>query len=258
MTTAAMTDQFDIGRVASRAFDLIARNIVLLGALALLLYGLPKLGASMLEAATDNMPGFPGAVFSMTGGVYGLLALLGYVALQAAVVHVCVSDMNGRRAQLPDSLRAALTNYGALFGVVILSFLGILLGTLALVVPGLMLATAWAVAVPAAAIERTGVQASFARSAWLTRGHRWSILAIIAVFIVAQWIVRGAVHGLQGGMLDVMHVMDPISDLAQGLTGDLFETLFALIGSVMVVSTYYELRMIKEEIGPADLDDQIA
>lgn len=56
-----------------------------------------------------------------------------------------------------------------LLAVAVLSSVGVVLGLLALVVPGLILMTIWAVSIPAVVDERLGVRAAFARSRTLAR-----------------------------------------------------------------------------------------
>ncbi len=59
-------------------------------------------------------------------------------------------------------------------------------GLLLLVVPGLMLLCSWAVIVPVYVEERAGGTASFARSRFLTYGHRWRIFGLTLIFVLAS------------------------------------------------------------------------
>ena len=53
----AYTDNFEINRVVVRTFDIIRRNLLLLVALTLVLFGLPRRRPGLLDVATDAMPG---------------------------------------------------------------------------------------------------------------------------------------------------------------------------------------------------------
>jgi hypothetical protein len=62
-----------------------------------------------------------------------------------------------------------------------LSWLGIMLGTLALIVPGLMLSARWAIVAQTAALEGGGWTDALRRSADLTDGYRWHAFGLVLV-----------------------------------------------------------------------------
>jgi hypothetical protein len=64
-----------------------------------------------------------------------------------------------------------------LIAVSILAGLGIGIGFLLLIVPGLILLTIWSVAAPVLVIERPGVLRAFGRSRELVRGYGWPVSA---------------------------------------------------------------------------------
>ena len=53
------------------------------------------------------------------------------------------------------------------------------MGTLACLVPGIILVVRWAVSVPAAVTEKTGVSESMSRSTFLTEGFRWDVFGLL-------------------------------------------------------------------------------
>ena len=62
--------------------------------------------------------------------------------------------------------------------------LGILVGFILLIVPGLFLLTIWAVVAPVTVLERPGIFAAFGRSRELVRGHGWTVFgALVLVFL---------------------------------------------------------------------------
>ncbi len=63
-----------------------------------------------------------------------------------------------------------------------MNLVGVAIGLVLLVIPGVMLAAVWAVAAPVAAVEQVGPIASLQRSLELTRGNR---LRIVGFFVVA-------------------------------------------------------------------------
>jgi hypothetical protein len=106
---------------------------------------------------------------------------------QGMVVGLVHDLRDGRR----DSSVGNLTGYalpvlGPLIGASILAALGIGVGFLLLILPGLYLFTIWALIAPAIVIERRGAFASFGRSRELVRGNGWPVFwALIAAILIA-------------------------------------------------------------------------
>ena len=249
MTAAAYRDTFDYGRVIARAFESARRNLTLLATLALLLYGLPKLGATLLDISGDDIPVF-GFIFSATGGLYDLVATLGYFALQAAVVYVFAKDLDGQTPRLGGALRAGANGFFPVLGLFFVTLIAVILGGIAFVVPGLMIATAWFVAAPAAVVERISIREAIDRSIWLTRYYRWPVFGFIAVLVLAA-IVIGSAIGDDDRV--ARGLFDTISLAVRGVTGDIFATVGSLACVLLVSSIYYELRVLKEGASPAEL-----
>ncbi|HYD07473.1 MAG TPA: hypothetical protein VEC60_17180, partial [Reyranella sp.] len=244
MTAAGISYRFDLGRVFTRTYNIIARNFMVLGALALLLYGLPRLGAEIADDASGWMHGFPGFLFDWTDGIYGLIAAAGYFALQASVVHGAVADLNGYRATMPECLRTGVRSILPVIGIFFVTVIAVALGLIALIIPGLMILTAWAIATPAAVIERIGVGDAFSRSAELTRGFRWHVLGLIAILAVGLALVGGLVDGVEDSIHDALDFL-PMSP--PPLLEAIFDAAVALVACVAAVSLYVELRIVKED-----------
>ena len=136
--------------------------------------------------------------------------------------------------------------------------LSIVIGTDALVgpftvsVPGVMLALAWMVAVPAEVVERTGVFGAFSRSAALTRNHRWSLLGLYAVYFILSLILTLTLLALTGGFQAAAQVVSRGSPALLAVMAVL-HVIQSVIGSAGIAAIYYELRSIKEGIGPEAL-----
>jgi hypothetical protein len=117
------------------------------------------------------------------------------------------------------------------------------------------MALAWIVAVPAEVVERTGIFAAFGRSADLTRNHRGAIFGLAIAYWLVIWIIamvagvtvmaltfRGGNAGAFGGER---------VGLAIFMTA--YQVVLGALGATGVASVYYELRSIKEGIGPEAL-----
>lgn len=89
-------------------------------------------------------------------------------------------------------------NIGMAFGVSILANLGVLLGFMLLIVPGLLLMVRWALATPVVIRENLGTTAALRRSAELTKGNRWRILGLALLIWVPGMLVIIAASALLG------------------------------------------------------------
>ncbi len=151
------------------------------------------------------------AVFVVTGIVAALLAssatLLGLLAAEILVIVAgmlftgmvveLVSDIqDGRRDSSPGQLlRAAAPVLGQLIFVGFVASIAIVIGLVALVVPGLILVTIWAVFVPVIVIERLPGLGALGRSRELVRGNGWQVFAVLLVLFVGVGLVSGLIEG---------------------------------------------------------------
>ncbi|CAN5478626.1 hypothetical protein BH10PSE3_BH10PSE3_22630 [soil metagenome] len=191
--TSARSRDFDVGRVISGTFAVIGRNFLPFVAMAVLLGGLPKLLVTLVQLRFISGQG--NYSLPIVGGWFagGLVMLVAGFVLQAAIVHATVADLNGRRVVIGESLKVGLRNCLPLIGLAILLGLGVMIGFVLLIVPGVILLVMWSVAVPAKVVEKIGVTESFSRSSDLTRGRRWPIFGLLLIYVIAAWIVEIAI-----------------------------------------------------------------
>ena len=263
MASGALDSRFDLGRVAERTFASIGRNLAVFLLLALLLSGVPALltGSLLTVAGIDHAGqstsgvSDPNTLVAIGASAIGLVYLVGAIAsfiLQAAIIYGTIADLNGRRAEFAECLSMGLRNWFWLFLLAIVVTVAEMFGYLFFIVPGLMMAVAWMVAVPAQVVEHTGVFGAMGRSAQLTRGHRWAIFGLLVIYLVASVVLQGAIAGIVGAL-----GVSVSPSLAQGTTQLVAQPLLSvttsLIGAAGVASIYYELRSTREGIGPEAL-----
>jgi|WetSurMetagenome_2_1015567.scaffolds.fasta_scaffold74583_3 hypothetical protein len=237
---AATPPRFDMGRVIQRTFGTVGRNWVTFALLALPFSVIPQALlqiqiAGIRTGASTSMLGF--------GGLLSLIALVGGFILEAGLTYGSVLDLNGRRPSFGECLSVGLRNILPLIGLGILMGLAVAAGFILFIVPGVLMALAWSVAVPSLVVERTGVFGAFSRSADLTRNHRGAIFILSVAFWILSLvigIVVGAVFAFTGPEVNVA-----VLGVVRGA-----ETL---IGAAGIASIYYELRSIKEGVGPEAL-----
>ena len=133
----------------------------------------------------------------LIGPFSGLVSIIVSLFFTGAVVGLVRDIQDGRR---DEGLGSLFRDVGPVFlpllGVSILAGIGIAIGFVLLIIPGLILITIWAVVVPVCVLERPGVFASFGRSRDLVRGHGWPVFgALILAFLISIGV------GIVGGLI---------------------------------------------------------
>ena len=117
-----------------------------------------------------------------TGIVSLVLALIGGLLVQGALVEVVRDIHDGRPpAQATAYYQRTRSRLGTLLGTAILYGLGVLVGFLLLIVPGLVAVARWSLIVPLVIIEKLGWRAAFARSNELVKGRTGQVLGLIVI-----------------------------------------------------------------------------
>src|SRR6266540_5114190 len=80
-----------------------------------------------------------------------------------------------QQGSVADLYRTAWERIRPLVCVSLLTGLGIAAGTLLLIVPGIVLAVRWSLAVPVVMLEKESPCAAMRRSRELVRGHGWAV-----------------------------------------------------------------------------------
>jgi hypothetical protein len=245
-----------MGRVVKRTFSVIANNPITFGALSLVV-GIPLL-ALQWNSLQFSAGLFRDGRFDSSALQFYAIAwfvyLLSSFVLQAGTIHATVVYLNGRTASLADCLATGISALLQLVLITLLMLLGFMAGAILLVVPAIILMIMWIVAVPACVVERTGVLGALRRSRALTRGYRWPIFGLYVVFFIVGVIIALVLEALTGMSLLAPANATAVSPTILQMTGSVVGTMAsAIIGSTLIASIYYELRQIKEGIGPEAL-----
>jgi hypothetical protein len=149
----------------------------------------------------------PYELISLIGGpggpLYGIDRVLVNLALEVgnfalvipliSVLHLyAVEDLRaGREPELAAVARRGVASLRVVSPAVLLSWLGIFAGLIALIVPGVLLALRWAVVAQAGALEATSWRNALDRSAGLTERHRGHVLGLFALILLITAIPTG-------------------------------------------------------------------
>jgi hypothetical protein len=119
-------------------------------------------------------------------GVSAAVTLTAFPWVIGAVVH----DAAAQDRTPTDAYKATASHLPDLVVSAVVTTAGILLATLAFVVPGLLLMARWALVVPLIVLERASWREALARSNELIRGRTWSV---VAIFVLLTLIGAGLV-----------------------------------------------------------------
>src|SRR5215207_4891535 len=187
------------------------------------------------------------AEFLIGQGVIAVLSIVS-VLLATAVCFKAVADAYlGVEPEWRRSLRFAVRRLGGLFGVAVLGGFLVLLGMIALILPGIWLFVMYSVAVPALLLERIGPVAALRRSFGLVRGRWWPTAGVLLVGYVLIGIVGALVTG-------VFLLIPSVAADGNALAGALGSVVGGTVGSVLttpysaavVTLLYFDLRVRKE------------
>jgi hypothetical protein len=100
----------------------------------------------------------------------------------AAVQVQAIIDLGeGRRPRITDVIRRGLTVLPVVAAAEIIAGIGIAIGVICFIIPGVLLAIRWAVVAQAAAVERTDWPGALRRSGELARRNNWRILGLLVI-----------------------------------------------------------------------------
>lgn len=234
-----------IGAVLGRAFGVMTGNPVTVFGIALLVGALPQevLGYLSRQAMSEDA--------DVQAGIAALwllslpLFLLTSALAQSALVRASGAYLEGRNAAIGACLAAGVRKILPVIGLTILLMLGLLLGFVLFVIPAVILALMWAVAVPALVEDDAGVIESFGRSRYLTKGSRWAILALLIVVVVITWLIA-ALAFIPGLILGISAAggaaLSPVGFVISLITA----TLTTALWSTVITSLYFALRDRRE------------
>jgi hypothetical protein len=176
-----------------------------------------------------------------------LAAMLLFVVEAGAITHGVIHHLAGKKVSLGAMVGAGVRRAIPLLVVGVLCYLVVALGTVLLLVPGVYLACALAVAIPAVVVERPGLVGAMKRSFALTKGKRFSVFVVFLVmFLVAMGVAMFASVALP--MLTAS-----FSPMLGTLVGAVVNLVFGTLLWVAPGVVYHDLRVAKEGIATAQL-----
>jgi hypothetical protein len=178
------TRRITVGEVLGETFSIYRDHFGPLIGSAIVVFAIVGLISGLLQS-TDTVAG---------GLLAAIIRLAGYALYTGFVVRLVQDVRDGRRDETVGDLFSAagpsivaLAAFGVLYGI------GVTIGLVLFVVPGLILITFWSLGAPAIVVEDEGPIGAFGRSWRLVRGQAWSVfgvlLSILLIVIAAQLVL---------------------------------------------------------------------
>ena len=179
------------------------------------------------------------AALTWLGIVLGfVISIVGTFWVQGALTQAVDDIRDGRPdLSLSETFARVQPRLGSIVVAGLLAGLGIAVGLILLIVPGLVLLTWWVLIIPVVVLEQRSAGEAFGRSRELVRGFGWNVFGVIVLtFLVLIGV---------GIVLNV--ILYPVADWLQGflsnvISGTLTTPFIALVWTLL----YFRLRGVKE------------
>jgi hypothetical protein len=165
--------------------------------------------------------------------VGSIIYLIAQALFTGFVVRLVEDVRDGRRDHsVGDLLSAARDAVPTLILAAIVYAFAVVIGLIALIVPGLILITIWAVFAPAIVVERVGAIRSLGRSRELVKGNGWQVFGTIVIafliLIVFSFVMVAIGTGIGG-------------DTGQAIFNAIASILAAPVVALVASILYFEL-----------------
>jgi hypothetical protein len=187
-----------IGDVLGEAWALYKRFLKQFFLTALVVFAV----LDLLSATADSAAGDGAAAGIFWGLVAAVIGIVGYFWVQGALVEL-VQDVRDGRADrtIGETYRAVQPRLAALIVAGILAGIGIFIGLILLVIPGLYLLTIWSMIVPVVVLEGKSAGESFPRSREIVRGNGWNVFGLVLITFLLVGISGGIIQGIFAALL---------------------------------------------------------
>lgn len=248
-----------VGSIIGESFSIFFRKIITILMIAIVPSAIAFLLSGTLQG-WDVMTGASLPDFSSTSYIVSYVASLVIgMAIFGMIIAMMVQFAYDAKLGRPANLGAYFSNgIKHLLPIVVLTivfYIATSILSLALIVPGLWLAAALFVYVPAIVIDGSGF-GGLGRSWRLTKGYRWPLVGLVIVTMLVLIIVMAVlVGGLTVGVLGTGFADFGSTDVGLGTILPLFliqsvgNAIAYGFGSVVVALAYARLKEIKEGVG---------
>ncbi|HEX6312945.1 MAG TPA: hypothetical protein VF152_15130 [Acidimicrobiia bacterium] len=240
-------------KITTKRFGALAKLVAVVTIPIQVVSGFVTLSTASDDAfstSTDASGDLDSEIWTQLAGnlVVTLLGLLATLIALAACTRIVAGAYFGEGADWRDSLRYAGRRLPSLLWLGFLYGLMVTLGTLGCILPGIWLAVAYAVSIPALLIEDARGASALRRSFRLVRGRWWPtfgvfLLGMLLINIVQATLSLPLIGLLLAGSGDPNVVVFVAASTITGTIGSVLTTPFLV---AMLVVVYVDLRVRKE------------
>jgi hypothetical protein len=263
-----------VGEILDASIKLYARNArTLIGAAAVAVIPLQLITAvvmmSVYSSGQDIPAGFSGAFRTVPAadanaraGATGIATLVG-VLMIAFVSAVCVQAVSSAYLDHPlssrESIRFGIRRFLPLLAMLIVSYIGLVIAFILLVIPGIWLYAAWGVATPVLMIEHLGPFGALRRSARLVKGRWWATAGVLLFSFLMTTVLTSIVSGVLTAIaltssnpsVSFAVLISLLSGVVSGLIVQPFQATVTtvLYYDLRVRHEGYDLQLMAEQLG---------
>jgi hypothetical protein len=227
-----------IGGVLGESWELYKRFLGRFFLTALAVFAVLDLLSALAARAGTNSA----AAGFLWGIVAAVIAVIGYFWVQAALVELVRDVRDGRAdSSVGETYRSVQPRLPAVISAGILAAIGVGIGFILLVVPGLVLLTIWSMLVPVIVLEGRSAGESFSRSREVVRGQGWNVFGLI--------LLTGLLVGIASGLIRLLFA--PLPGFLDAWLGSLVaHSLTVPFAAVALTTAYFQLTR-RETAQPA-------
>jgi hypothetical protein len=227
-----------VGGVLGEAWGLYTKFFRRFFTIAIIVYLIVNLLNALISTA-----------FSKSTGAALLLALITVVVslvgtfwLQGALVYAVDDVRDGRIDSTVSQVFERVRPYlGTLIGAGLLAGLGIVIGLILIVIPGLVLVTWWCLIVPVIVLEGKSIGESFGASRELVRGHGWTVFGIIIITWIVSAIASGLIQAIFSGLNNFFRIW---------IGGSIASAIVGPFLAIALTLMYFKLRELRAGDAP--------
>ncbi len=262
-TDFAPKQPLGVGSILGESFSIFFRKIITILLIAIIPSSIAFLLSGTLQGwdvmTGASLPDFSSTsyIISYAVSIIARFALFGLII--GMMVQFAYDAKLGRPANIGGYFQNGLKHIVPIVILTVICYIAAGIFSVALVVPGLWLAAALFVYVPAIVIDGSGFGA-LGRSWRLTKGYRWPIVGLLIVTLLVLIVVMGVIVGgltiaILGTNFDAFTT--PEVSLSTIIPLFLIQSIGNAIaygfGSVIVALAFARLKEIKEGVGIDDL-----
>jgi hypothetical protein len=182
-----------VGGILSESWGLYTKFFRRFFVIAVIVY----LIVNLLNALFGSVLGHGAGIAVLLALITMVVSLVGTFWLQGALVFAVDDVRDGRiDTTVGEVFERVRPFLGTLIVAGLLAGLGIAVGLVLLIVPGLIFLTWWCLIVPVVVLEGKKVGEAFTRSRELVRGHGWTVFGVVVITAILTAIASGIIQSL--------------------------------------------------------------